>query len=51
MGAEHLKFMKIMNNRAKNIESLIQMWMKGNIKLIIQQLGTVDIFVANDALK
>ena len=38
MSDEHAKFLKIMSQRAKAIQSILDLWMKGNIKVLIQQL-------------
>ena len=38
MGSEHLKFLKIMSDRAKSIQGMLDLWMKGNIKILIQTL-------------
>lgn len=40
MSDEHAKFLKIMSQRAKSIQSIMDYWMKGNIKVLIQQLKT-----------
>ena len=36
MGDEHAKFLKIMMIRAKAIQGILDYWMKGNIKILIQ---------------
>lgn len=38
MAEEHTKFLKIMMHRAKAIQSLLDFWMKGNLKKLIQHL-------------
>ena len=38
MMEQHSKFLKIMTQRAKAIQSILDLWMKGNIKNLIQQL-------------
>lgn len=38
MNEEHSKFLKIMTHRAKTIQHILDLWMKGNIKLLIHQL-------------
>ena len=40
MGEEHLKFLKVMSQRAKAIQKMMDLWMKGNIKVLMQQLKT-----------
>ena len=39
-----------MSNRAKSIQTILDLWMKGNIKLLIHHLKTVDVYVASDVL-
>lgn len=36
MGEEHSKFMKVMGARAKAIQSILDLWRKGNVKLIVR---------------
>lgn len=50
MGSEHLKFLKIMSDRAKSIQGMLDLWMKGNIKILIQTLKSTDIYVVSDVL-
>jgi flagellar hook-basal body complex protein FliE len=38
MGEEHSKFLKIMSQRAKAIQGMLDLWMKGNLKVLIQTL-------------
>jgi hypothetical protein len=38
MSDEHSKFLKIMSARAKSIQQMLDFWMKGNIKMLIQTL-------------
>jgi hypothetical protein len=38
MQDEHSKFLKIMTQRAKAIQSILDLWMRGNIKALMQQL-------------
>jgi len=40
MNEEHTKFLKIMQQRAKSIETILDLWMKGNVKTLIQMLKT-----------
>ena len=40
MSDEHNKFLKIMSQRAKSIQAILDYWMKGNVKVLIQQLKT-----------
>jgi hypothetical protein len=40
MADEHHKFLKIMAHRAKTIQHMLDLWMKGNIKVLIHQLKT-----------
>lgn len=35
MGDEHSKFLKVMGMRSKSIQSILNLWMKGNVKPII----------------
>ena len=37
MEDEHLKFLKIMGNRTKSMQTILDLWMKGNIKSVINQ--------------
>ena len=36
MGDEHSKFLQIMSQRAKSIQTMLDLWMKGNLKVLIQ---------------
>lgn len=38
MGDEHSKFLQIMSQRAKSIQTMLDLWMKGNLKVLIQSL-------------
>jgi hypothetical protein len=38
MGEEHSKFLKIMSQRAKAIQGMLDLWMKSNFKVLIQTL-------------
>ena len=38
MGDEHSKFLQIMSQRAKSIQAMLDLWMKGNLKVLIQNL-------------
>ena len=38
MGDEHIKYLKVMTQRAKVIQRMMDLWMKGNVKVLIQQL-------------
>ena len=38
MGDEHIKYLKIMSQRAKAIQGMLDLWMKGNIKVLINHL-------------
>lgn len=38
MGEEHSKFLQIMSQRAKSIQAMLDLWMKGNLKVLIQSL-------------
>jgi hypothetical protein len=40
MGDDHAKYLKVMGHRAKVIQSIMDLWMKGNVKVLIQQLKT-----------
>ena len=40
MGEEHVKFLKIMGQRAKSIQTILDLWRKGNIKTLIQMVKT-----------
>jgi len=40
MGDEHLKYLKVMSQRAKAIQKMLDLWMKGNVKVLMQQLKT-----------
>ena len=39
MGEEHGKFLKVMGVRARAIQQILEMWMKGNVKAIIQSFA------------
>lgn len=40
MGEEHSKFLKIMSQRAKAIQGMLDLWMKSNFKVLVQTLKT-----------
>lgn len=40
MGEEHMRFLKVMTQRARAIQGMLDLWMRGNTKLLIQQLKT-----------
>ena len=40
MGDEHVKFLKIMGQRAKSTQTILDLWRKGNVKTLIQMLKT-----------
>jgi hypothetical protein len=40
MGNDHTHFLKVMGIRAKFIQTILEHWMKGNIKFLIQNLKT-----------
>ena len=43
MADEHAKYLKIMSARAKTIQTTLDLWMKGNIKVLIHHLKTYKI--------
>jgi len=38
MGDEHSKFLKIMSQRARAIQGMLDLWMKSNFKVLVQTL-------------
>jgi len=40
MGDDHSKFLMVMSQRAKAIQSILDLWMRSNIKVLIHQLKT-----------
>lgn len=40
MGEDHTKFLSVMSQRAKATQSILDLWMRSNIKVLIQQLKT-----------
>jgi hypothetical protein len=57
MNDEHTKFVKVMGMRTKLIQSIVELWIKGNLRPIIQQfpmykqfIFSIDIYVASDVL-
>lgn len=50
MMEDHSKFLKVMGQRAKMIQMMLDLWMRGNLKMLIQQLKTVDLYVVADVL-
>ena len=57
MEDEHSKFLIVMGSRAKAIQSIMDLWTKGNIKSVINNFKkyflfkrSIDIYAASDVL-
>ena len=40
MGEDHVKFLKVMGQRVKSIQTILDLWRKGNIKTLMQMMRT-----------
>ena len=50
MTDDHSKFIKVMGLRSKSIQGILNLWVKGNVKPIINSFKTLDLYAASDVL-
>lgn len=50
MTDEHVKFLKVMSNRGKAIQSMLDFWIKGNIKQVMYTMKNSDVYASADVL-